>query len=322
MVKSAIVAVLLASLSFASYASDSEICNSCSTIAMQYQARDKGNGDHYFFDMVRRKLTHLRVTGITSPMLVPGHYRAAPALNGTVTEVNITSAEQGLFGKVQHLYDINGSLLTITSASVDIPLDSVISASRLNTMANYASTSEQSSEPSGQKVTAFDFVATPVVRDAAISEVTNFGNDPFGTFTTVIRVALSDIESFASIALINTPVTVREKLNFPDGSSVELHWSFADQRFHPTPGSAKDAVGNPIPETAAAAAGYPTHSSQTYVFPDSPDGMMAGLAEVDNLNRLGVGVRVPSVPIRGAYTIACVTVAGGSTHCELTLNGM
>jgi hypothetical protein len=132
----------------------------------------------------------------------------------------------------------------------------------------------------------------------------------------VVRISAAVvINAFTNNAIVNVPIYIYNRAILPDGSSIIAMWSFQTMEYSYVPGSARDAVGNPIPEDAIKAAGGP-NSMQRYLFPNTSEGHMSGASQVQHMNNLGIGVRV--VTRTSPWTIACVN-SFGRTTCTATL---
>jgi hypothetical protein len=234
---------------------------------------------------------------------------------GKVTTISITPAEQLLFNATQNFYGANGSSLSISlSGSLNIPLSSVTSSSRLKTTtSNYLM-----SAPAASTITAFDVVSNTQARDAVTSSLmNNWKGDLFGTLTMQVRTSLVDLVNASIISGLRSPATITSRVVFPDKSTVMLQYNLITQKQDFIEGSAKDAFGNPIPQTADAAAGLPSASQRDYNYPGTPDGLIQGGSEVENLNRLGIELHFPTgVLINSGYCIACVHIEN-RTHCQI-----
>lgn len=291
---------------------DVSVCNGCSLVLMQGKARDLGNGHHYFFDMKNRKLTHLLASGITNPLSIQGSTALAVG-TGTVTSYAITPDEQGQFNATQALYDATGTLDFSASGQVAISMSYQRMAAKLG--------DDFGVSPMGAGegfVTAFDVVSTPVLKGQAINNAFSYGNDPFRFFAASLRMSLANFENVVKVSLLGTPVTVRDRIYLADNSYFDVYFDFATQTINYQPGSARDNLGNPIPENFVDAGGGPG-GHQNYVYPGNANGLLQGGNQIQNLNGLGISMRLPvGVPISNGYTIACVNTPSG-TSCSVTL---
>jgi hypothetical protein len=118
-------------------------------------------------------------------------------------------------------------------------------------------------------------------------------------------------------ALYPVPTIISQTLTFADGSSIVIHWDVDANQWVVTPGSAKDGIGNPIPENPDQAAGGAA-GRQNYSWPATNDGIGAASRASQNFGNIGLPVGVPVFRAGGTWTVACVRVggAGGSVSCQ------
>lgn len=303
-------AVALLGFSSASFATQSAfICNACSVTEVHREALDWGNGDLYYFDMIARKVTHLRVSGVGNNR-ISSQITATPLAGPTIATIAITAAEQSEFNATQAIYDVNGSLNVGGKSQVSIQL--VVKAAVVHESAVFNFAPQPNSNSNGT-MNAFDIINTPANQNAAINKAT----DPstFGGFIESQRVILSNFVNNAAVIqkIMPNPTTIISQIVFPDGSLFLMSYDYNLRNFAYLPGSAKDSYGNSIPDNAIAAAGG-VNSTRNYPYPGSADGVLVGTEMLGTLR--GVGAVVGAVDIHGDFVIACVN-AGGVTTCTV-----
>ncbi|MDE2155261.1 MAG: hypothetical protein KGJ32_05095 [Xanthomonadaceae bacterium] len=272
-------------------------CNGCGPADLRQEALDEGNGDHYIYDFVYRKLTHYSIAG--QGLLT------APHTSTYITIVPNDVATQNLFNAVQNFYDVNGnSTYATAAASVSISVPSQSYAMPTNRMG------AMSAAAGVRNMTAFDMVQVPVYRQAALDSQRNFSN--FDAWPNVIRAAAGTVLNAVNVTpLVKIPITMLVTLRFPDGSTSVISYDFATEAFVYVEGSSKDAVGNPIPETPLEASGG---GSKTYVFPATISGLAAGSAQISNLQKMGINI--PTTVYTSSWIVACTNIGtGGLPHC-------
>ncbi|HET6807116.1 MAG TPA: hypothetical protein VFH59_16905 [Frateuria sp.] len=294
---SAIVALFFSQPSWAS--NTSSVCNGCTLAKLHQEALDLGDGDHYFFDFYGQRMTHYRVAG-EAPRVSTFH---SAALGYSAQIVPLVSGESKLFAATLDLYWINNSSVYVSAhASADIDLRET---------AAYFSLAYRSESTAG-KMNAFDMVETPVYRKMAIDQQTSFSKKPFLAFTNAIRAAAGTVVfALNAVPFVKVPIVMKNRLHFPDGSTCIIQYDFSSQQFVYVPGSARDAVGNPIPETPLEVSGGGT---MNYVFPGTPAGQMAGLDQVAHLQRMNILVKVPSTRGSG-WVMACSNINDELPKC-------
>lgn len=300
---------------------DQIICNDCASGKLLAQARDLGNGNHYFWDFSRRQLTHYLVQGIAVPMSVPARSGVAQPLlansNGTVTLVPLTSDEQHMYGLVQALYDRAGTINITKGTSISLGLNEalVAAASRQAMLAGISRVEGTGSNASsGHPVSAFDIVSSKLLQDQAIQKATNPGmlSDPLSQMEINFRTNLTDIANFATISGVKTPVTLQISVSLEDGSSFTTYFDFATQTWKYQVGSARDAAGNHIPQNLSDVTNSGGVGKYYYT---GADGWGAGVQMTNYLNSMGATVRYGAgVKINDGYVIACTGV-GGQIQC-------
>lgn len=266
------------------------VCNGCDRVEKRTLAIEGDTGDYFIFDLVNRNLGHWSVDGYN-------------------TQTIPLSAEQlDVHRAVQNFYDANGGSLDLSVTAevfakhIDLP---VIFQSRISTLSET------------RPATAFDAVTTPAIRDQVVSGVAN--GSSLSDRVNQTMIAFRTLVSWASnINVLGTgiriPVNAQIKAPFSDGSSIVVYFDFSIMSYAYLKGSAKDAVGNPIPEDAISAAGGPD-STQKYFYPDTPAGLESGMRGVQHLNLLGIAVAMPPV-VSGSWVMACTRV-GQFTHCNV-----
>lgn len=259
------------------------VCNGCNPAEKRVLAVESGAGDYFIFDVVNRNLVHWHVNQNTTAQLL-----------------SLSSDQQFLYNAVQSFYDTTGTL--DISGYVDLSIE------RPNSITLYRL--QAASTPSGGKATAFDVVTTPVIKQEALNQLTKANS--IGGATNQVLLAFKTLASYtSSINVLGTgirvPVNAQIAAIMPDGSYFLAEFDFNIQSFAYMKGSARDAVGNPIPEDAISAAGGP-ESIQKYIYPDTPVGHEAGSLGVQHLKEIGARIDVPVDFMRGAWTIACTRV--------------
>lgn len=272
-------------------------CNGCGPAALRQEALDEGNGDHYIYDFVYRKLTHYSIAG--QGMLT------TPKTSTYITIVPNNVATQNLFNAVQNFYDVNGGSTYATAAAsvnISVPTQSyAILTNRVGAMSTATGTRD---------MTAFDMVQVPAYRQLALDSQRQFSN--FDAWPNVVRAAAGTVlNTLNVIPFVKIPLTMLITLRFPDGSTSVISYDFNAEAFVYVEGSSKDAVGNTIPETPLEASGG---GSKTYVFPATIPGLEAGSAQISNLQKMGINI--PTTVYASSWIIACSNVgAGGLPHC-------
>lgn len=301
---------------------DQVICNDCASGKLLAQARDLGNGNHYFWDFSRRQLTHYLVQGITIPMSVPAKPMIQPLVvnpNGTVTLVPLTANEQHMYSLVQALYDQAGTVNITQSIGISLDLDAalVASASRQSMQAGISQVGTLSPSASpGHSVSAFDIISSKMLQDQAIQKAVNPGmlNAPFSQISANVRTGLTNIANFAEISGVKTPVTLQVNISLDDKSSFIAYFDFATQTWKYQPGSARDAAGNYIPQNLSEATNSGGIGKYYYA---GTNGSESGIQMTNYLASMGAKISYDAgVKINIGYMIAC-TVIGGFTHCEV-----
>lgn len=299
---------------------DQVICNDCASGKLLAQARDLGNGNHYFWDFSRRQLTHYLVQGITIPMSVPTKPVIQPLVvnpTGTATLIPLTANEQHMYSLVQALYDRAGTVNITQSIGISLDLNAalVASASRQSVQASISQAGTLSpSASSGHSVSAFDIISSKMLQDQAIQKAINPGmlNDPFYQISANIRTSLTNITNFAVISGVKTPVTLQVNISLDDKSSFTAYFDFATQTWKYQPGSARDAAGNYIPQNLSEATNSGGVGKYYYT---GTNGSGAGVQMTNYLDSMGAKVSYGAgVKINVGYMIAC-TIVGGVTHC-------
>lgn len=131
-------------------------------------------------------------------------------------------------------------------------------------------------------------------------------NGLFGYFRTETRIALTNWVNLIRISLMGTPVTLTDRVILSDNSYFDMAFDFQTQAYVYIPGSARDAVGNYIPENNSAAGGGPG-GHNNYIYPDSLVGLGAGVDMIDHLQGLGVSMQIPGgIQLSNGFIIACV----------------
>lgn len=96
-----------------------------------------------------------------------------------------------------------------------------------------------------------------------------------------------------------------------------MTWDFSKQSYVYVPASARDAVGNYIPENNTAAGGG-SGGHVNYWYPATSGGLEAGDEMMSHLQ--GLGIQVSGAPIANGYIIACTNTLSG-TGCTITTLG-
>lgn len=282
-------------------------CNDCNLAKRQTISREGGEGDYYFWDLKNRRLYHMNVTGQATQMRAIGGQK--------IKEVALTAAEQNLFATGMSFYDANGGSAVYRhvqpAVTVNVTLDgngNPTAQSRLVARAN---------EPTSYPMNAMDAVTTPALRAIAIQKT--FSLDNMGLYwymTENLRVNASSLTHAINITKLRTPFEVINQVTFPDGSYINVRWNWALRDYSYIPGSARDSVGNVIPDAQKDVAN-PEQSTQNYVFPNTYPGMAAGDDMVRHLNNLGVrwvGANRP--PVYTNYRIGCSYTPSGAI-CQI-----
>lgn len=293
------VGLFLLLINSPAFSYEAKVCNACGGPALEFQARDSGNGDYYFYDFSFRKLTHLRVEGIVVPLSSESNYYVT-ATNGRVTNIPVTSSEQLDFNASQTFVDSNGGL-------VDYSIDVLVKLST-DSPAIMKEPSFTSLADGGASVNAFDVVSTPLARTV----VGNYLDR--NSFVLGLQIGAANYLNYMlNNAIIRSPINIYTRVVFPDNTSAVYLWNFDVRGFEYVPGTAKDVLGQRIPENSVDAAGG-INNSQIYIYPATPAGQMSGLEMIDRLNSFGMGL---SYPInQNGYSIACTNV-GGVTNCVI-----
>lgn len=221
--------------------------------------------------------------------------------NGTVTNLPITQAEQQDFNAAQAFFDSNGG-------STDYVIDVSTQLSIDYSLATRVNKYDVAPSSAGRSINAFDVVSIPLAR-------TTVGNylDKNSFFLGMQIGAATFLNYGLNNAIIKSPINVYTRAIFPDKTSAVFVWNFDIKGFEYVLGTAKDVLGQHIPENAVDAAGG-NHNSQTYIYPATPGGQASGLHMIDRLNSFGMGLGFPVN--QNGYVIAC-TNNGVSTYCEI-----
>lgn len=265
------------------------VCNGCNLIEKRLLAVEGGTGDYYIFDFVNRNFAHWSIN------------------SQNAQTVPLLASELDVYRAVQNFYDADGGSLDL-SVTANVFTDE---SAPLLTQQNQISALSDT-----RQATAFDVVTTPVIKERVVSSVAN--GSSLSDRANQTMIAFRTLVSWASnIKILGTgiriPVNAQIKVPFSDGSSVVVYFDFPSMSYAYLKGSARDAVGNPIPEDAISAAGGPD-STQKYLYPDTPVGLESGIRGIQHLNGLGIPVEMPRV-FFGPWTVACTRV-GQSTQCN------
>lgn len=239
-------------------------------------------------------------------------------MNGTVTLVPNTTGEQAVFTATQAIYDSEGTVDLYAIIPISVTVDDV------QTMGVHTQSLSVGSKPAsnGRQATAFDVVTTPVIKERAIAAALSFHqNSLFDYFRMETRIALTNWVNLIRVNLMNTPVSLIDRVILSDNSYFDMAFQYQNQTYVYIPGSARDAVGNYIPENNSAAGGGPG-GHNNYIYPESPEGLGAGADMIDHLQGLGVGMRIPGgIQLNNGFIIACVGTPSGTTCTIIPLNG-
>ncbi|MEG0182542.1 MAG: hypothetical protein RR704_03660 [Stenotrophomonas sp.] len=303
-----IVGVYMVSTSFSAKAVESFECNDCNLGKRQSIAREGGAGDYYFWDFTGRRMHHMKVTGTG----VPIRSSLGPAAGLSVKEVLLSGEEQAMFNDGLQLHDANGGSIVVDGIpqALDLALtfgDTGSPVAVLNVKGDSASA--KNSYP----MNAMDAVTTPTLREQAIHNTfTNANLGPAGYTYEAVRVFLSAFTQAVNVTKLPTPFIVKNQLQFPDGSYIIVSYSFADRAYKYVPGSARDAVGNVIPDAQKDVAND-EKGQQNYDFPATPAGVASGGDMIHHLDQLGVrwvgGAGGP--PVYVGYRVACSYTPSG-----------
>lgn len=208
-----------------SYASDVDVCNGCSTILMQHLAMDKGNGDHYFYDLHGRRLVHYRVTDLVTPRMVGGS--SVGGGGGVVKEIPLADSERQIYSAVQDFYDTYGTLTPGYVLNVSVyRVQGRASARTFKSEFDRNTDVTANANSSAGYINAFDMVTTPVSRQQIIDGLNR--GDGLGTLDQAIlgtKAAVqrvSDISKNFKIAgqpVVDAPLELPITVKFPDESS-------------------------------------------------------------------------------------------------------
>lgn len=266
------------------------VCNGCNLTEKRLLAVEGGTGDYYIFDFVNRNLVHWSISnqnGQTIPLL---------------------PSETDVYRAVQNFYDANGGSLDFSVTAEVFTGEAGSLLTRQNQISTLSDT---------RPATAFDVVTTPAIRDQVVNGVATGSSLPDRVNRAMINVR-ELVSWVVSVNIwkigIRIPVNAQIKAVFPDGSSVVVYYDFQNRSYAYLKGSARDAVGNPIPEDAISAAGGPD-STQKYLYPDTPAGLESGIRGIQHLNGLGIPVEMPRA-FFGPWTMACTRV-GQFTQCNI-----
>jgi len=276
------------------------VCNGCGPAALRQEALDEGDGDHYLYDFVNRKLTHYSIAGQTPQVAFPGGHSSQ--LSTYVTIVPIDPSTQAVFNATQNVYDVDGGsmyLIATNQAGINIPTQS--SARVMN---------RSSSTVSGMRsMTAFDMVQVPVYRQMAINDIAKPSEAQ--NWPVAVRVNVGSLfNALNLIPLVKVPLVIQVVLHFPDGSTSIVEWDYTSEKFVYVKGSSKDTVGNPIPENLSEVT---NGGSTTYVFPASIAGLEAGSQQIINLQKMGINI--PTTVYGSSWVLACSNISGNLPHC-------
>ncbi|MBK0025188.1 hypothetical protein IAE57_03355 [Stenotrophomonas sp. S48] len=293
---------------FSAQATEAFHCDDCNLGKRQTLSRERGEGDYYFWDFRNRRLYHMNVKG-------EGGGPLSAAGLPVVKEVMLTAEEHAMFNAGLQLYDVNGGspVVTHTLPVIDIPV-------QLGRAGN-STLAEPAAYPANDGPTvpmnAMDAVTTPQLRQEAIQKTFSYSNlGPFWYTLESTRASISAFSQAIQSTLLPTPISIINRVPFPDGSYILVNYNWNVRDYSYIPGSARDAVGNIIPDSQKDVANQ-DQATQNYEFPNSPAGYGSGEEMVRHLDRLGVGWDGPnSPPIHRGYRIGCTYTPTG-VRCQI-----
>lgn|GEM_PF-7043961 len=304
-----ILSSALSLISIAAYAEEMILCDDCNLGKRQTISRDGGEGDYYFWDLKNRRLYHMNVTGQATQMRAVGGQK--------IKEVALTADEQNLFATGMRFYDANGGNAVYKHIQPPVTVSVTLDGNGNPTTAAESRIAARSNGPTPYPMNAMDAVTTPALRAIAIQKT--FSLDNMGLYwymTENLRVNASSLTHAINITKLRTPFTVINQVSFPDGSFFNVEWNWTIRDYSYIPGSARDAVGNVIPDAQKDVANA-EQSVQNYVFPNNYVGMAAGDDMVRHLNDLGVRWNGPNrAPVYTNYRIGCSYTPSGAI-CQI-----
>jgi hypothetical protein len=298
-----LVGLLAAIWSMSSAATSySTVCNGCTQAQTRQLVQGSRQGDYFVHDMLNRTITHWSIIG-TNPD------------TAKITLIAITPAVQDQFNWVLKFYDGFGTLnygwdTDVSSAVTQVSVNTLHTANKLITPIVAAGSAP------GSPASAFDTINTPVNQNAAIAAATKWSTWGGASMNSVALLASFTSHFTATQVLYPVPVIISQTLHFLDGSTIAIHWDVDANKWVYTTGSAKDAIGNPIPENPDQAVGGQANR-RNYVWPATNEGVGAASRASQNFGNIGLRVGVPVFRAGGTWTVACVRVGGitGTVSC-------
>jgi len=257
-------------------------------------------GDYFVFDMVNQRLTHWSIVGTPDSQ--------------HMTLVANSSQVTTQFNQVQQLYNATKTLNFSAVYNVSNAVTATV-ANPLHTAAVYSTPKQiMAATGPGMPESAFDLVNTPANQSAAL---TAYGTETFKAFGSYTEGWLATFTTYFTgvQALFPLPVIIDLTLQFSDGSTATWTWDPANERYVYVPGSGKDAIGNPIPESPAQVVG--STDRLNYIFPNTAAGTDALVRQLQNFNNIGVPAGAPVTTSTTGWGEACVRVGGpsGTVSC-------
>lgn len=308
-------------------AADYVNCSGCNELQMANAALAHGVGRVLVGNLPDDNLIAFRVYQASRPeAITPRPLGASPS--STIVRRghlyydwdNLSAEESSAFGAYHDLFVAAGSTSIIIDVSLTLSEAASVGPSRAYLLDAAAPKLNPADVSSDGNIDAFDVVSTPVYRDRVASQIYELAFAGFSNTPNKVHLALVQMLNLVGIGkIISSPLTVIVTVHFANRTQSSFQWNSVTNSWTYVPGSSKDLTGNPIPETAAAAAGWPNATEQNYLFPDNIYGRTDGFSQADNLRRLGIPIEVPVGVYSSAWGIACVTSGSGkgsSTTCH------
>lgn len=302
-----------------SYASNYVNCFGCTQLQMANAALAHGVGRVLVGNLQTNTLIAFRISQGPQPLVIARQSLAPSSRTGGLYYDwdNLSSEEISAFAAYHDLFIAAGG----TSVAIDVTL-ALSKASGVGPSAAYfiaSATPKLKPETVSDdgNIDAFDVVSTPVYRNEVAAKINALAIQGWPNLPNNVHLAIVRVLNFVGIGkIISSPMTMVVNVRFADGTQSSYQWDSGTNTWTYVPGSSKDLSGNPIPETALAAAGGPNSDEQNYIFPPNVYGASDGANQVDNLHRLGISIDVPVSYYGSSWGIACVRVGSGSTVCH------
>ena len=311
-------------ISGVSSATDYVNCSGCTQLQMANAALAHGVGRVLVGNLPANNLIAFRVYQGSQPLALASRLSAANPSNATAANHlfydwdDLSTEEISAFAAYYDLYLAAGGTAVTIDATLTLSKAASVGPGTAYLLAAARPSVRPMDVSSDGNINAFDVVSTPVYRDRVASQINGLAIQGWPNLPNNVHLQIVRVLNFVGIGkIISSPITMIVNVRFADGTQSSFHWNSTTNSWTYTPGSSKDLSGNPIPDTAQAAAGAPNASEQNYIFPPNVYGASDGANQVDNLHRLGIPIDVPVHYYGSAWGIACVTSGTkGPTVCH------